>query len=160
MLSRTDVLDQGGGTVRIWVGMSGLSVLCHVLFFLGVVFLPELQFAGSYIPSAVEVNLVSLPQVESEPQAGADQVSASPKADVKGAPIEPVKSAEEPKPPKPVKELESVKPKEEPVQAMGTKPEEAPEKRVSIAPRPLQVKRSRDRPAFWKIISPLVIRPG
>jgi colicin import membrane protein len=92
--------------------------------------------------SVVEVDLISLPQVQSEPQASADQVSAPPQAKVKGAPIEPVKSAEEPKPPKPVKELESVKPKEKPVQAVGTKPEEAPEKRVSIAPRPLQVKRS------------------
>ena len=142
MSGRTDILDQGRGPARIWVGMTGLSILCHVLFFSGVLFLPELQFAGPYIPSAVEVDLVSLPQVESEPQAGADQVSVSPQADVKGAPVEPVKPAEEPKPPKPAKELESAKPKEKPAQAVETKPEEAFAKPVSLAPRPLQVKRS------------------
>ena len=142
MPAHTDVLDQGRGTVRIWAGMTGLSILCHVLFFFGVLSLPELQFAGPYIPSAVEVDLVSLPQVGFEPQAGADQVSVSPQADVKGAPVEPVKSAEQPKPTKPAKELESVKPKEEPAQAVETKPEEASAKPVSLAPRPLQVKRS------------------
>lgn len=142
MPARTDVLDQGRGAGRIWVGMTGLSILCHVLFFSGVLFLPELQFAGPYIPSAVEVDLVSLPQVESEPQAGSDQVSPSSRAEVKGSPVEPVKPAEQPKPPKPAKELESVKPKEKPVEAVDTKPEEASDKPISMAPRPLQVKRS------------------
>ncbi|MCK4729297.1 MAG: hypothetical protein KAT27_10255, partial [Desulfobacterales bacterium] len=142
MPARTDVLDQGRGAGRIWVGMTGLSILCHVLFFSGVLFLPELQFAGPYIPSAVEVDLVSLPQVESEPQADPDQVSPSSRAEVKGSPVEPVKPAEQPKPPKPAKELESVKPKEKPVEAVDTKPEEASDKPISMAPRPLQVKRS------------------
>jgi colicin import membrane protein len=132
MLSRTDVLGQSPGTVRIWVGMTGLSVLCHVLFFSGVLFLPELRFDRSYIPSAVEVDLVRLPQVESQPQARSDRVSAP--APVKGTPVEPVKPAEKPKPPKPAKEPESAKPKEKPVQAS--------EKPVSMAPGPLQVKRS------------------
>jgi colicin import membrane protein len=133
MPSRTDVLDQGDGTVRIWVGMTGLSLLCHVLFFSGVLFLPELRFARPHIPSAVEVDLVSLPQVKSEPQAGPQ---------MKGAPVEPVKPAEEPEPPKPAKEPESPKAKEEPVQAVETKREEASDKPVSVAPIPLQIKRS------------------
>jgi len=125
MPSRTDVLDQGRGTVRIWVGMTGLSILCHVLFFSGVLFLPELRFARPYISSAVEVDLVSLPQVESEPQTGPQ---------MKGAPVEPLKPAEKPEPPESAKEPESAKPKEKPV--------EASDKPVSIAPGPLQVKRS------------------
>jgi len=125
MPSRTDVLDQGRGTVRIWVGMTGLSILCHVLFFSGVLFLPELRFARPYISSAVEVDLVSLPQVESEPQTGPQ---------MKGAPVEPMKPAEKPEPPESAKEPESAKPKEKPV--------EASDKPVSIAPGPLQVKRS------------------
>ena len=124
MPSRTDVLDQGRGTVRIWVGMTGLSILCHVLFFSGVLFLPELR-ARPYIPSAVEVDLVSLPQVESAPQTGPQ---------MKGAHVEPVKPAEKPEPPESAKEPESAKPKEKPV--------EASDKPVSIAPGPLQVKRS------------------
>ena len=125
MPSRTDVLDQGRGTVRIWVGMTGLSILCHVLFFSGVLLLPELRFARPYISSAVEVDLVSLPQVESEPQTGPQ---------MKGAPVEPLKPAEKPEPPESAKEPESAKPKEKPV--------EASDKPVSIAPGPLQVKRS------------------
>jgi colicin import membrane protein len=112
----------------MWVWMTGLSILCHVLFFSGVLFLPELRIAKPYIPSAVEVDLVSLPQVESGPQTAPGQRA--------------VKSAEEPKPPKPAKEIESVKPKEKPVQAVEAKPEKTPEKAVSMAPQPLQLKRS------------------
>lgn len=125
MPSRTDVLDQGGGTVRIWVGMTGLSILCHVLFFSGVLFLPELRFARHDIPSAVEVDLVSLPQVKSEAQTGPQ---------MKGAPVEPVKPAEKPEPTESAKEPESAKPKE--------KPAEASDKPESIATGPLQVKKS------------------
>ncbi len=132
MPSRTDVLDQGRATVRTWVGMTGLSLLCHILFFSSVLFLPELRFAKPYIPYAVEVDLVSLPQVESQLQAGPDRASVP--RQVKGAPVEPVKPAEKPKPPKPAQEPESAKPKEKPVQAS--------DKPVSMAPGPLQVKRS------------------
>ncbi len=124
MPSRTDVLDQDRDTVRIWVGMASLSFLCHVLFFSGVLFLPELQFDRPYIPSAVEVDLVSLPLVKPKPPAGSGQISAPPKAVDKGAPVEPVKPAEKP------------------VQAVEKKPEKAPDKPVSMAPKPIQVKKS------------------
>ncbi|RLB81849.1 MAG: hypothetical protein DRH17_07760 [Deltaproteobacteria bacterium] len=113
MPARTDVLNQGGDSVQIWVGMTALSVLCHILFFSGVLFLPELRFTRPYIPSAVEVDLVSLPQIESKPQASPGQVSP-PQAEVKGAPAKLVKPVEQPEPPKP----------------------------VSTAPSPLQVKKS------------------
>lgn len=118
---RTDVLDQDRDTVRIWVGMTGLSILCHILFFSGVLFLPELQFARPFIPSAVEVDLVSLAPVG-----------------VKGVPVRPAKQPEQLKPTKTVKESEPAKPP----QASETKVEETSEKPVSVAPRPLQVKRS------------------
>ncbi len=124
MPSRTDVWDQDRDTVRIWVGMAGLSLLCHVLFFSGVLFLPELRFDRPYIPSAVEVDLVSLPQVKPKPPAGSGQISAPPKAVDKGAPVEPVKPAEKP------------------VQAVEKKPEETSDKPVSMAPKPIQVKKS------------------
>jgi colicin import membrane protein len=105
--------------------MTGLSILCHVLFFSGVLFLPELRFARHDIPSAVEVDLVSLPQVKSEAQTGPQ---------MKGAPVEPVKPAEKPEPTESAKEPESAKPKE--------KPAEASDKPESIATGPLQVKKS------------------
>ncbi|MBW1675765.1 MAG: TonB C-terminal domain-containing protein [Deltaproteobacteria bacterium] len=142
MVAHPEVLNQGDYTDRAWIGMVVLSIVCHILFFSGVLFLPELRSAKPYIPFAVEVDLVSLPQVESQPQAASDQVSVSAQAEVKRAPVEPVKPAEQPKPPEPAKELESVKPKEKPVQAVETRPEEVTDKRVSLAPRPLQVKRS------------------
>ncbi len=142
MVAHPEVLKQGDYTDRAWIGMVVLSILCHILFFSGVLFLPELRSAKPYIPFAVEVDLVSLAQVESQPQAASDQVSVSAQAEVKRAPVEPVKPAEQPKPPEPAKELESVKPKEKPVQAVETRPEEVTDKRVSLAPRPLRVKRS------------------
>jgi colicin import membrane protein len=138
MPAHTDVLDQGRGAVRIWVGMTGLSILCHVAFFSGVLFLPELRFTKPHIPSAIEVDLVSLPQVESGPQGDSDQVSPSSKAEIKGEPVEPVKPAEQPKPTEP----EPVKPKEKPVPSVAEKPEETPDKPISTASKPLQVKRS------------------
>ena len=127
MPSRTDVLDQDRDTVRIWVGMAGLSLLCHVLFFSGVLFLPELRFDKPYIPSAVEVDLVSLPQIKPKPPAGSGKMSSPPKA------VEPVKPAEKP---------ESGKPKEKSLQAVEKKPDEASDKPVSMAPKPIQLKKS------------------
>lgn len=132
MVAHPEVLNQGDYIDRSWIGMVALSILCHILFFSGVVFMPELRFDKPHIPSAVEVDLVSIPQVESESQASSDQVPSAAQAEVKEAPVEPVKPAEQPKPSKPAKQLESVKPKEKPVQAP-----------VSMAQKgPLQVKRS------------------
>ena len=85
MPAHTDVLDQGRDRFRIWAGMTGLSLLCHILFFSGVLFLPELQSTRSYIHSAVEVDLVSLPP-----------------AAVKGVPAKPAKGPEAATPQKPV----------------------------------------------------------
>jgi colicin import membrane protein len=132
MVAHPEVLNQGDYIDRSWIGMVALSILCHILFFSGVVFMPELRFDKPHIPSAVEVDLVSIPQVESESQASSDQVPSAAQAEVKEAPVEPVKPAEQPKPSKPAKQIESVKPKEKPVQAP-----------VSMAQKgPLQVKRS------------------
>lgn len=115
MPARIDVLDQEHGTARIWFWMTGLSVLCHALFFSGVIFLPQLQFDREYIPTAVEVDLVSLPSA-------APRLRGSP-----GLTPPPVKIEKAPQP---------VSPKEEPVPAIDTKPE------VSVAPKPLEVKKS------------------
>jgi colicin import membrane protein len=131
MVAHPEVLNQGDYIDRSWIGMVALSILCHILFFSGVVVLPELKFAKPYIPSAVEVDLVSLPKVESQSQAVPDQASAAAETEVKEAPVVPVKPAEEPKPSTPAKKSELLKPKQKPVQAQ-----------VSTAPRPLQVKRS------------------
>ena len=139
MPARTDVLDEGRDTVRIWVGMTTFSILCHVLFFFGVLYLPEFRFTRPEIPFAVEVDLVSLPQVVSESQGGPGQASLSPQAEVKGGPVEAVKPAEQPEPPRPAKELETARPREKPVE---TRPEKVSDKPVSMAPPPLQVKRS------------------
>ena len=146
---RTDVLDQGPARVRIWVGMTGLSILCHILFFSGVLFLPQFRSSGPYIPSAVEVDLVSLPQAESEPRASSGQQPVSPRAEVKEAPVKPIKPAEQPEPPKPAKELKTVKTKEKPLKAVKTKP-----------PKPLKVKKSLKKKTYnaSKVISSAIAR--
>ncbi|NVL91159.1 MAG: hypothetical protein HWN69_09275, partial [Desulfobacterales bacterium] len=133
MPAHTNVLDQGRDTVRIWVWMTGLSILCHILFFFGVISLPELRFAGMYIPSAVEVDLVSLPKAAFGPKAGPGRVSP-PRAELKKE--QPVKPAKRPESPKPAKAPEAAKQKE------------APDKAVSMAPKPVQVKRSLKQKTF------------
>lgn len=135
MPAHTNVLDQGRDTVRIWVWMTGLSILCHILLFFGVISLPELRFAGMHIPSAVEVDLVSLPKAAFGPKAGPGQVSP-PRVELKREPVKPVKPAEQPEPPKPAKALEAAKQKE------------AFDKAVSMAPKPVQVKRSLKQKTF------------
>ncbi len=115
MPARIDVLDQDHGTARIWVVMTGLSVLCHVLFFSGVILLPQLRFDRQYIPSAVEIDLVSLPPAVSR-LPGGPQVAV---------------------PPKPEKSSQLLPVKKKTIQTIVKKPAE-----VSVAPKPLAVKKS------------------
>lgn len=139
MPTRIDLLDQDRGTARIWVGMTGLSILCHLLFFSGVLILPELQFGRQYIPSAVEVDLVSLPGAVSKLPAGLGQL---------------------PLPAMPEKEMEAVQPKEQPARPIETRPEEVSEQPVSIAPKQLEIKRSLKRKTYdaSKVIKTAVAR--
>jgi len=104
--------------------MTGLSILCHILFFFGVISLPELRFAGMYIPSAVEVDLVSLPKAAFGPKAGPGQVSP-PRAELKKE--QPVKPAKAPE---------------------AAKRKKASDKAVSMAPKLVQVKRSLKQKTF------------
>ena len=141
MPARMDVLDLGGDTTRIWLRMVVFSILFHILLFSGLIFLPDLQFSKPYPPSAVEVDLVTLPRMQSKPEAKSNQASSS-RAEVKKAPVKPVKLAEHQEPPKPAKKPEVVKPKKKLLQAVETKPDDAPAKPVSTAQKPLQVKKS------------------
>ncbi len=127
MVAYPEVLTRGVYTDRAWLGMIALSILCHVLLVSGVIFLPELEFIRPHIPSAVEVDLVSLPQ-------GAPQVQPrveAPKMELKPQPAEQVKPTEVTKP-------ERAKPEDEPVDMQGPPLKEA----VSLAPQHLQVKKS------------------
>ncbi len=139
MPARTDVLDQDPGTVRIWVGMTGLSILCHVLFFSGVLFLPQLRFDRDYIPAVIEVDLVSLPPTVSKLQGGSDQARL------------PARTEKAP---------EVVQPKEEPMQAIEKQPEEVSGQPVSVAPKPLEVKRSLKKKTYdvSKVIKSAIAR--
>ena len=127
MPPRTDVLDQDHATVRIWVGMMGLSILCHLLFFSSVIFLPQLQFDRAFIPSAVEVDLVSLPPAGS--RLPGRRVKVSPPARIEKTP-------------------EPVQPKQEPLSSAKTKPEAEPEQPVSVAPKQLEMKKSLKKKTF------------
>ena len=119
MSARIDALDQQhDGDVRLWVGMIGLSFLCHLVFFSGVLFAPKFRSSKSYIPSAVEVDLVSLPR----PQAGPAAPPQAEKKDMKP----------------PAKEPELVKERQEPVRPVEVKPKET----VSLAPQKIEVKKS------------------
>jgi colicin import membrane protein len=111
--------------------MTGLSILCHVLFFSGFIFLPQLRFDRDYIPSSVEVDLVSLPPAVSRSQRASYQA---------------------PPPARPKKAPKAVK---EPIQ-----PAEISEKPVSMAPKPLEVKRSLKKKTYdaSKVIKSAIAR--
>ncbi len=126
MVAYPELLTRGVYADRAWIGMISLSVFCHVLLFSGVVFLPELEFNRPHMPSAVEVDLVSLPQGVPQVQPGV----VAPKIEVKPPPAKRVKATEAMKP-------ERAGP-EEPVTMQGPLLEEA----VSLAPQHLQVKKS------------------
>jgi colicin import membrane protein len=105
--------------------MTGLSVLFHVLFFSGVIFLPQLGSSRQYIPSSVEVDLVSLPRAAPQAQPAPRQTGP---------------------PPKPAKDAVPVKPEPKPVPP-PPKPEEIPEKPVPVKPSKLEVKKSEKKKA-------------
>ena len=140
MPARIDVLDQDRSTVRIWAGMMGLSILCHVLFFSGVIFLPQLRYDRHHVFSAVEVDLVSLPPASSKIQGRPDQ-----------GPL-PARPAE--------KAPEVVQPKQESVRAVETRPKEVSDQPVSVAPKQLEVKRSLKKKTFdaSKVIKSAIAR--
>jgi colicin import membrane protein len=127
MPARTDVWDNGPRPIRIWVLMTGLSVLFHALFFSGVVFLPQLRSSRQYVPSAVEVDLVSLPGAAPESQPASTQMGA---------------------PPEPVESPEPVKPEAAPAEPVPPEPDEVSEKPVPVAPSALEVKRSLKKKTF------------
>ena len=127
MPARADLWDQSPGTIRVWVVMTGLSVLFHVLFFSGVIFLPQLRSERQYIPSSVEVDLVSLPTAAPRAQPAARQVGP---------------------PPKPVEDAVPVKPEPKPVASPPPKPEEVSEKPVPVKPSELEVKKSEKKKAI------------
>jgi colicin import membrane protein len=102
--------------------MTGLSVLFHVLFFSGVIFLPQLTSSKQYIPSSVEVDLVSLPRAAPRAQPAPRQVGPPPKPSKDAVPVKPVA----PPPPK---------------------PEEVSEKPVPVKPSKLEVKKSEKKKA-------------
>ncbi|MBW1859362.1 MAG: hypothetical protein JRI70_04605 [Deltaproteobacteria bacterium] len=127
MPARADLWDQGPGTLRVWVVMTGLSVLFHVLFFSGVLFLPELRSHRQYIPSSVEVDLVSLPRAAPQGQPAPRQVGP---------------------PPKPAEDAEPVKPEPKPIEPPPPKPEQVSEKPVPVKPSKLEVKKSVKKKTF------------
>jgi colicin import membrane protein len=112
------------------------SMLCHVLFFSGMVLLPELRVPSRQLPLAVEVDLVSLPEGGLESEGSPPQGRAPAAVADKPRPAEMVKTAE---PEKPQKEPEPVASEEKPTE-IGPPPSN--KETVSEAPKTLQVKRS------------------
>jgi colicin import membrane protein len=115
--------------MRVWVVMTGLSVLFHVLFFSGVIFLPQLRGQKQYIPSSVEVDLVSLPKAASQAPPAPRQVGPPPKPAKDAEPVKPEPKPAEPPPPPP------------------PEPEVVPEKPVPVEPSKLEVKKSQKKRA-------------
>lgn len=145
MVAYPEVLTRGLYTDRAWIGMIALSILCHVLLVSGVVLLPELEFSRPHIPSAVMVDLVSLPQ-------GAPQVQArvvAPKIAPKPPPVKRVKATEMTKP-------ERARPEDQLVTMKGPLLKEA----VSLAPQHLQVKKSLKKKTYnaSKVISKAIAK--
>ena len=127
MPARADLWDQRPGTARVWVVMTGLSLVLHVLFFSGVIFLPQLRSQKQYIPSSVEVDLVSLPSAAPQARQAPRQVGSPPKPAENAVPVKP-----EPKPPEP---------------PPPPKPEVVSEKPVPVKPSELEVKKSEKKKA-------------
>ncbi len=134
MVDYPGFLNQASYTNRAWIGTIALSILCHISFFFGVIFLPGLQLTTPQLPSAVEVDLVDLPRggPQAEPLAQRDEVEAEPPHP------EPAEAAKAPISEKPPEKPEPVESKEKPVKVEAPPPKEA----VSLAPQPLEVKRS------------------
>jgi colicin import membrane protein len=126
MVAYPEVLTRRVYADRAWIGMISLSVFCHVLLFSGVVFLPELEFNRRHMPSAVEVDLVSLPQGVPQIQPGV----VAPKIELK------------PPPAKRVKATEAMKPQRAGPEESVTMQGRLLDKAVSLAPQHLQVKKS------------------
>ena len=145
MVAYPEALTQGVYTDRAWMGMIALSLLCHVLLFSGVVLLPELEFTRPFIPSAVEVDLVSLPQGGPHVQPGVE----APRIEPKSPPVERIKATEEAKP-------ERAEPEDEVVRKKGPSLKEA----VSLAPQQLQVKKSLKKKTYnvSKVISQAIAK--
>jgi len=109
-----------------------VSTLCHALFLSGIVFLPELRHRPRHLPTAVEVDLVSLPEGGLEPQGPSPQ----------GPDPETVK--DKPPPAETVQTAEPITSKKKPAEVAAPPPKET----VSVAPKPLQVKRSLKKKSY------------
>jgi colicin import membrane protein len=129
MIANPELLNHNSSLDRTWMHMVGLSVLCHVLFFFGAVFLPDLSMDRTDFPASIEIDLVGLP-----PVAGPAQKAGGPKAPpAQQEPVPEVKKS-------PVPEPRETRPE----------PEKAPpEKVVSLAPqKPVPVKQSLKKKTF------------
>ena len=127
-------LNQMDDRDRAWIRMIFLSMLCHALLLSGMVFFPELRLTPRHRPTAVEVDLVSLPEAELEPQRPSPQgqtpATVTP-------PAEMVKTA-------PSQKTEPIRSEEESAVVSASPPKET----VSVAPKPLQVKRSLKKKSY------------
>ncbi len=146
MVAHPQALNQAGHTDhRAWIQMIGLSMLFHVLFLFGIVFLPEIRFATPHTATVVEVDLVNLPLAgpQGPPLGG---VGPIPQVEAEAPPAEPIKEAEVKKPSEQVK-----KPKETRVEPKAPAPQET----VSLAPKQLEVKKSLKKKTYdaSKVIS-------
>ena len=147
MVANRQILNQDAYTDRAWIGMTAISILCHVLFFAAVVFLPQFRPATQYIPSAVEVDLVSLPQgeLQARPPSGKMPVPAK---------------AEKARAPKPPEVPKTAKPQAKPPDVVAAGPKETDTKAVSLAPKRLEVKRSLKKKTYdaSKLITSAIAR--
>ncbi|MDY6952665.1 MAG: TonB family protein [Thermodesulfobacteriota bacterium] len=132
MLGYGTALKQGDGRDRSGMRMVFLSMLCHALFLSGMVYLPQLRVTPRHLPTAVEVDLVSLPLPESPAPAPVTE---------KVPPAATVQRAEPESAPKVPEPIPSEK---KPAKVLASPPRET----VSVAPKPLQVKRSLKKKSY------------
>ena len=124
MVARCEILNQGSYCDRTWIAMMVISAFCHALFFSGIIVWPQLRFTNTYTPTAVEVDLVSLPAPSTHPQRLTDKTKTA-------------KQVAEKLPQQPEK-IEAIKTLDKPEPVKSQKKEA-----VSLSPqKPLQVKRS------------------
>ncbi len=124
MVARCEILNQGSYRDRTWITMIVISAFCHALFLSGIIVLPQLRSTNTYTPTAVEVDLVSLPASSPQPQRLPNKTK-------------PAKQVSEKLPQQPEK-IEAIKTPDKP-EPVKSQMKEA----VSLSPqKPLQIKRS------------------
>ena len=131
-----DLLNRPAVNRRTLISMSALSMIGHLLFIGGIMFMPDWKPPRKFRPAVIDVNLVSLPTVQPTPPARRPKAAGKPKA--------PKAVAKPTRPPPPVA---TPQPKKAPIIIPDkTKKRKAP--KAAAPPPQIKIKRSLKKETF------------